>query len=59
MNRFNEEMMDGEFILKRRYACPQCSEQHVANLHLADDGVAVDCATCGCVFIPEKEAEEL
>ena len=55
-NRFigeniNDIIIEGDKVNKED-ACPDCGERRREHLRLAEDKVAVDCSTCGCVFIP-------
>lgn len=45
--------------VKPPYACPTCGEAKLEQLHRGDDDVSVDCASCGSVYVPEQEAEEM
>ena len=47
------ELKPKDQLVRVSKACPQCGERREDKLHLAEDGVAIDCATCGCVFVPK------
>lgn len=57
VSRFVDDNLDG-MILRRGYGCPICGERKAELLIVADDGVTVDCASCGAVFDPIEEAKE-
>jgi transcription elongation factor Elf1 len=55
-SKFVDDNLDG-MTLYRRYGCPQCGERRIEFLVEHQKGV-LDCASCGCVYIPEEEAKE-
>ena len=52
--KWETELKPGDKLVKKGGACPQCGERREEELHHSyEDDPTVDCATCGCVFIPK------